>query len=142
MDYFLSYIELVELRSETTEHVIIALKSIFGRHGIIAVVYSDNGSCYAATSFPQFATTYSFQHITSSSRFPQANDEAEREVQIAKNLLRKAADPYLALLAYHVTPTHTGYSPVQLPMGKQLRSTLPLTQCALKPSTPSQQTVT
>ena len=140
IDFFSRYIELVELRSETAKHVIVALKCIFARHGISAVVCSDNGPSYAATSFQQFATAYSFQHITNSPRFPQANDEAERGVQIAKNLLRKAADPYLSLLAHRVTP-HTGYSPAQLLMGRQLRSTLLLTQSALKPSTPLQQTV-
>ena len=97
MDYFSRYTELVELCSETAEHVIIALKSLFARHGISAVVCNDNGLCYAATSFQQFATVYSFQHITSVPRFPQANGEAEYGVQIAKNLLRKTADPYLAL---------------------------------------------
>ena len=106
IDYFSRYTELVELRSETTEHAIVALKSMFARHGIPAVVCSDNGPCYAATSFQQFTTAYSFQHIISSLRFPQANGEAERGIQIAKNLLRKATDPYLALLAYRVTPTY------------------------------------
>ena len=141
IDYFSRYIELVELHSKTAEYVIVALKNIFARHGITAVVCSDNGPCYAATSFQQFAIAYSFQHITSSPRFPQANGEAERGVQIAKNLLRKVADPYLALLAYRVTPIYTGCSPAQLLMSRQLRSTLPLTQSALKPSTPSLQTV-
>ena len=47
----------------------------------------------------------------------------------------------MVLLAYRVTPTHTGYSPAQLLMVRLLRLTLPLTQSALKPSTPSQQTV-
>ena len=140
IDYFSRYIELVELRSKTVEHVIVALKSIFARHGIPAVECSDNGPCYAAISFQQFETAYSFQHITSP-RFPQANSEAKRGVQIAKNPLRKAADPYLALFASRVTPSHTGYSPAQLLMGRQLRSTLPLIQSTLKPLTHSQQTV-
>ena len=86
MDYFSRYIELVELRSETTEHVSVALKSIFARHGILAVVYSDNSPCYAATSVQLCTTAYSFQHITSSPRFPQANGVAERGVKITKNL--------------------------------------------------------
>ena len=53
---------------------------------------------------------HSFQNITSSSRFAQANGEAELGVQIAKNLLRKAADPYFALLAYRVMPLKQGTS--------------------------------
>ena len=69
IDYFSRFIELVELRSETAEHIIVALKSIFARHGIPAVVCSDNGPCYTATSFQHCTTAYSFQHITSSPRF-------------------------------------------------------------------------
>ena len=127
MDYFSRCIEFVEFRSETVEHVIVALKSIFARCGIPAMVCSDNGSCYAATSFQQFPTAYSFQHFTSSPRFLQANGEAERGVQITKNQLRKTADSYLALLAYRVTPALTRYRPAQLLMGRQLRLTLLLT---------------
>ena len=78
IDYFSRNIELVELCSETAEHVIVALKSTFARHGIPAVVFSDNGPYYAASSFQQFAVAYSFQHITRSPRFPQVNGEAER----------------------------------------------------------------
>ena len=82
---------------------------------------------------------------------------------MAKNLLQKASDPYLALLAYKVTPTHEpvrarvdhsntlnvrkwstpaltgshmGFSPAQLLMGRQLRTTLTLLRSALKPVTP------
>ena len=121
MDNFSRYIELVELHSKTAEHVIVALKSIFARRGIPTVVCSDNGPYYAATSFQQFAIAYSFQNISSSPRSPQAHGEAERGLQIANSLLRKVADPYLAFLAYRVTPTHTEYSPTQLLMGRQLR---------------------
>jgi hypothetical protein len=141
IDYFSRYIELTELRSQTANAVIGAMKCIFARHGIPSIVCSDNGPCYAADTFKRFAAEYGFQHQTSSPRFAQANGEAERGVQIAKNIMRKAADPHLALLAYRTTPGHTGYSPAQLLMGRQLRSTIPSTKEALTPATPNMKTV-
>ncbi len=141
IDYYSRYIELTELRSETAADVISALQCIFARHGIPATVHSDNGPCFAADLFQQFAADYGFLHTTSSPRYAQANGEAERAVQTAKGLLRKASDPHLALLTYRTTPNHTGYSPAQLLMGRQLRSTLPITTSALKPAIPDNVTV-
>jgi hypothetical protein len=135
IDYYSRYIELSQLTSQTSETVINSLKSIFARHGIPMVCISDNGPCYSSTLFKSFATTYGFSHVTSSPRYPQANGEAERAVQTAKALLRKASDPYLALLSYRITPVLNGLSPAQLLMSRQLRSTVPLATDKLKPQT-------
>ncbi|KAJ8369344.1 hypothetical protein SKAU_G00093720 [Synaphobranchus kaupii] len=68
-------------------------------------------------------------------KFPQSNGEAECMVQTVKNL-KKAADPYLALLAYRVTPLQNGYSPAELLMGRQLYTTVPTLPALLDPSLP------
>jgi transposase InsO family protein len=136
VDYYSRYVELVQLRHQTADDVINALKAIFARHGVPMVCFSDNGPCYSASAFQSFATSYGFIHQTSSPRFAQSNGAAERAVQTMKALLRKSADPYLALLSYRTTPLNNGYSPAQLLMGRQLRSTVPTTTVQLQPHTP------
>ena len=93
---------------------------------------SDNGPQYAAETFSQFADKNGFIHVTSSPRYPQYNGEAERAVQTVKNVLRKNEDPY-----YRNAPLANGYSPEQLLMGRQLRSTVPAHADTLKPSIPA-----
>lgn len=48
--------------------------------------------------FKDFAAAYRFNNTTSMPGVAQNNGEAERHVQTVKNLLKKAKDPYLALL--------------------------------------------
>ena len=137
VDYYSRYIEVLELRSQTTDSIIQALKATFARHGIPMVVFSDNGPCYNSAQFTSFAASYGFQHHTSSPRFPQSKGAAEKVVQTAKSLLKKSSDPFLALLSYRTTPLNNGMSPAQLLMGRQLRSTVPTTKIVLQPSTPN-----
>ena len=58
-------------------------------------------------------------------RYPQANGEAVRAVRTIKGLLKKNADPYLALLMYRSSPLQNGLSPSELLMGRKLKTTLP-----------------
>ena len=88
----------------------------------------DNGPQYSADLYATFAKNYGFEHVTSSPHYPQGNGEAERAVKTTKELLRKSGDPYLSLLAYRSTPLENGYSPAQLLMSRNLRTTLPVTR--------------
>ena len=135
IDDYSRFIEIAKLSSMTSEEVITHLTSIFARHGIPQLVVSDNGTQYASQLFSEFGKQYGFKHVTSSPRYPQANGKAERAVQTIKNLLEKSADPYLALLSYRATPLRLGYSPAELLMGRNLRTTVPTIPNQLLPHT-------
>jgi len=124
IDYFSRYIEIAKLNSTTSASVINHLSSIFSRHGIPQILFSDNGPQYKSIEFSTFIKTYGFKHFTSSPRYPQANGEAERAVRTIKQLLSTSSDPYLALLAYRSSPLQNGYSPSELLMGRKLRTTM------------------
>ena len=137
VDYYCRYLEISKLSSRTTaDDIINQTKSIFARHGIPEVVYSDNGPQFRSEAYKQFAAEYQFTHVTSSPYFPQSNGEAERAVGTIKSLLKKEGDPYLALLAYRSTPLAVGFSPTELLMSRKLRSTTPTTRELRKPEVP------
>ena len=136
VDYHSRFFEVAKFQRTDSESIIEQVKSFFARHGILEVVMSDNGPQYAGETFRQFADKYGFIHVTSSPRYPQSNGKAERAVQTVKTILRKNENPYLALLVYRNAPLENGYSPAQLLMGRQLRSTVPAHADTLKPSIP------
>ncbi|XP_075531723.1 uncharacterized protein LOC142564561 [Dermacentor variabilis] len=137
VDYRSRYPEVIYMRSTNSEAVINAVKSIFARFGIPAVVRSDNGPQFASRAFAAFAKYYGFQHITSSPNYPQSNGEVERMVRTIKELFAKADDPFLALLSYRDTAGVTGFSPAQLLLGRSLRTRLPKTVDRLEPKWPA-----
>ena len=137
IDYFSRYVELSKLSATTSQDVINHMKSIFARHGIPNEVVSDNGPQFSSNVFHSFAGEYGFVHTTSSPRYPQGNGEAERAVRTIKNILDKAKDPYLGLLAYRSTPLRNGYSPSELLMNRRLRTTVPTLGYNLHPSVPN-----
>ena len=94
MDYYSRFIEIsILLTSQKSSETIRALKSIFTRQGIPHILRSDNGPKFVSTEFDEFSKEYSFTHVTSSQKLPQANGEAERAVQTIKNALKKEKDP-------------------------------------------------
>ena len=122
--------------SKRAKDIIYCLRQHFARHGIPAIVFSDN-SPFRCGEFHQFAQKYEFYHQTSSTRYPQSNGKAENAVKTAKALMTKAADegldPYLALLDWCNTPSeHSLLSPSQLLFGRRTRTKLPIAQQLLR----------
>ena len=141
VDYYSRYIELCKLARITTSDIVRELKCIFARFGIPEIFQSDNGPQFASAEFAKFAKEFDFVHSTSSPHFPQSNGEVERAVQTAKSLLSQS-DPEIALMVYRSTPvTSTGFSPSQLLMGRQIRTTLPTIARNLQPGWPDQKAV-
>ena len=154
VDFYSKYFEVELLRQPTTMCVINSMKQVFARFGIPLTVVSDNGPQYNNTravfstthEFKHFAEQWGFQHITSSPGYPQSNGCAERAVQTAKQIFRKATaegkDPFQGLLKYRNTPFEDiGASPIQLLMGRRTRTTLPTHHRLLIPQAMEPKTV-
>ena len=137
IDYFSRYPEVITLSSTTSKSVILALKTIFARHGIPETVISDNGPQYSSEEFQQFAIEYNFSHVTSSPHIPQCNGQAKRGVKTVKKLLKNAKDPFLSLLSYRATPLPwCKLSPAELLMGRVIRNSVPQIAETLLPKWP------
>lgn len=136
IDNYSRFIELMELKSLSSSSIIEFLKSIFARHGIPEIVYSDNGPQFQkmfTSEFNGFANDYGFIHVTSSPKFPQSNGMAEAAVKIVKYRLKKGGDMCKAMLSYATTPLANGYSPAELLYSRKLRTTLPTVHKNLQP---------
>ena len=126
VDYFSRYPEVIKLTTTTSQSIVTALKSIFSRHGVPKVLVSDNGPHFSSREMLEFSNAYSFQHVTSSPRYPQSNGLAERTVKTMKSILSDGPDPYIALLSYRTTPLlFCNLSPSELLMGRNVRTDVP-----------------
>jgi transposase InsO family protein len=124
----------VMISNHRAESVITLMKSIFARHGIPEILRTDNGPPFSSREFRQFASDWTFRHVTSSPCYPQGNGLIERHVQTIKQMLQKSADPYEALLNWRATPhSMTRVSPAQALFGRPLRTRLPVIARALRP---------
>ncbi|KAL5510119.1 hypothetical protein EMCRGX_G005608 [Ephydatia muelleri] len=137
VDYYSRYVEIRILENTTSATVIHHTKSIFARHGIPAIIISDNGPQYTAKEFQKFTKEWGIKHTTTSPYHPQANGLAEKSVQTVKRLLNKAKtdgqDLYLCLLEYRNTMVDNLASPAQLLMGRRLRTKIPVATSQLQP---------
>ncbi|KAJ1519047.1 hypothetical protein ONE63_011290 [Megalurothrips usitatus] len=133
VDYYSRYPEVAKIGSLTSQGTIRKLKDIFARHGVPEEVRTDNGPQFDCAEFRAFAAEQGFRLTTMSPGFSQSNGAAEAAVKAMKAIIKKDSDPYRGLLAYRTAPLESGYSPAELPMGRQLRSQVPVIPSKLQP---------
>jgi len=84
-----------------------------------------------------FASFYGFELLTSSPRYPQSNGLVERTIKTVKMLLKDSPDPCMALLSFRSTPIPwCHFSPVELLMGRKLKTDVPVPKSVLTPQWP------
>jgi hypothetical protein len=137
-DYYSKFFEIAKLPNTKSSTVISHLGPHFGRYGIPDEIVSDNGPQFASSEFQTYTTRNNIRHTTSSPIYPQSNGLAERTVQTAKKLLKKAKyeknDPNMALLDLRNTPIEgINLSPAQMLMGRRTRTRLPMSPKLLEP---------
>lgn len=115
----------------TSQAVVNATKELFAEHGIPAKVISDNGGHFSSTNYEEFATSWSFKHITSSPHYPRSNGFVERTIQTVKNTLKKAQesgyDTNMALLCIRSTPVDSIIpSPAELLYRRKIQGNIPV----------------
>ena len=99
------YHELAQLPNASSDTIIAHARSIFARHGIPKVVFSDNRPQYSSYEFKKFSKSWDFMHKTSSfhktSNFPSSLR--------VMDLLRKLFKPLRKLYenAERMTVIHT-----------------------------------
>ena len=121
-----------KLDNLSSKNTIAYVKSTFSRNGVPYIFFTDNECQFSSQEFKDFATKYGFTYRTSSPTYPQSNGQAERTKQTVKALLKKASDPYKALLDYRTTEIpDIGISPAQIFFGRRLGTLLPTTAPSL-----------
>ena len=89
VDYYSNYFEVDRLETKTTKGIAKILRKQFSVHGIPNQLMSDNMP-FGSQEFRDFAASYEFEVITSSSGYPQSNGMAENAIKTAKSIMKKA----------------------------------------------------
>ncbi|KAG6451048.1 hypothetical protein O3G_MSEX006918 [Manduca sexta] len=132
------WIEAINMKSTTSQAVIVVLRDIWSRFGIPRQLVSDNGTSFSSEEFKTFLKKNGVEQIFSAPYHPASNGAAENAVKICKRVIKKALKQNLNvdvalcrfLLTYRNTEHYTtGESPAKILQGRNLRMRLD----ALKP---------
>ncbi|KAJ8896442.1 hypothetical protein PR048_001786 [Dryococelus australis] len=122
----------------TDSAAIIVMKVQVAQHGILAMLITDNATCFTSAEFQAFYRTWHFQHSNSSPYRPRGNGKAEVCVKIANNIMKEClqtkSGPWLALLEWrNITMSGLRTSTVQRLISRRTRTQIPTSTGFLKP---------
>ena len=140
VDYYSKWINITELKATKSAYVIEALQRQFADFGIPEELVLDNGPQFGSWEFRLFMQSWGIVHRTSSPTYARPNGQAERMVQVAKNLIKKSSAEgtsyHLGLQEIRNTLITNGMlTPAQLLQGRTLRSKIPAPEKTLFPHT-------
>ncbi|KAB0801764.1 hypothetical protein PPYR_03950 [Photinus pyralis] len=130
VDSYTKWLEVKCVKTTSSGCAIQVLRELFATHGVCDVIVSDNATAFTSDEFKTFCKQNLIRHVTVSPYHPRSNGEAERNVQTAKESLKRLSGNWSLKIArflhrQHITPSSsTGYSPAELLMGRKLRSCL------------------
>lgn len=137
-DHYSGWMDFKKLSTLTANETIQIIKKWFSDYGVPEILESDGGTQFTSNEFAEFAADWAFKHRISSPHYPKSNGFAERNVQTAKNLLRKCAidgtDIHKAMLMLRNTDRNDKLkSPAQRLFSRNTRTPLPILKDDLKP---------
>ena len=130
-DYATRYPEAMPLKSTIAEHVAEELINLFARVGIPQEILTDQGANFTSSLLVELYRLLKVKPICTSPYHPQTDGYVERFNGPLKSMLRKAAtEDWDKLISYQlftyreVPQASTGFSPLQLVYGRQVRGPL------------------
>ncbi|XP_049275856.1 uncharacterized protein K02A2.6-like [Rhipicephalus sanguineus] len=128
---FSNWAEVKIMPSMKTSAVISALRALFATHGVPDVIVSDNGTAFTSEEMQAFLKLNGIRSVFTAPYHPSSNGRAERMVREVKEALKKQSgnDTQCKISRFlykqHTTPhSESGKSPVEMMMGRKLRSAL------------------
>ena len=136
VDYSSRYPVVCKLSAMTGVHVANQCKLVFWEYGWPETLISDNGLCYTSQAFTSVMKAFSVNHITSSLHYSQSNGFVEKYMQIVECLFYKAneedKDQHRCVIYHPIPLTGSLQSPMQILLGRNARSDLPMCNAARK----------
>ncbi|XP_046605045.1 uncharacterized protein K02A2.6-like [Neodiprion virginianus] len=131
VDAYTKWVEVRRVPSRHSRLVIKELRQVFATFGVPDTIVSDNDAAFSSLEIQEFYKRNGMKSLFIAPYNPQANGQAERTVQSARNSLRKLKDGdwetrlSIFLLKQHSTPvTTTGKTPAELMFGRNLQTLL------------------